>query len=247
MTATEQFKKWAKGYAGCSGGDMGSPERRTIWVCGIEWGAASDADSLKDYLQCDVSQPPEGDEYTSAHLKDYWQSEYNRNTQKILSVINGGKATEQRDFYESVRPFTKGAKGYFKLNFLPISFPSTSTNWPDYLEKTTGFKNKSAYIKWCKEHRAPQMREWARMARPRMILCFGTTLLNEFKKAFHEEGANFVPEDIADRDFWWSVNSEGVLVVITPFPTYQNGAIRDDQIQQFGERIAQLLKEHASR
>jgi hypothetical protein len=250
MTATAQFEKWAKwakGFAGCSGGDMGSPDNRTIWVCGIEWGAAPNADELKNYLQCDVSQPPEGDEYTDEHLKDYWRSTYNQNTQKILSAINGGKTIHQKEFYESVRPFTKGSKGYFKLNFLPISFPSVNAAWLEEFKEITGFGSKDEYIKWCRENRAPQMRAWARTARPRMILCSGKMLQEEFKKAFHDEDNAFKNEPIAGRDLWWSVNAEGTLVVIIPFLAGRYGVSGNDRIQQFGEKIAQLMQQHGCR
>ncbi|WP_260951748.1 hypothetical protein [Campylobacter sp. RM16187] len=34
----EYFKKWALGFSGCDGGDIGSPENPSAWLCGIEWG-----------------------------------------------------------------------------------------------------------------------------------------------------------------------------------------------------------------
>ena len=38
------------------GGTIGSPNKHSIWVCGIEWGGGTDAKGLKDY----INQPWEG-------------------------------------------------------------------------------------------------------------------------------------------------------------------------------------------
>ena len=34
----ENFKKWALGFSGCDGGDIGSAQSPSIWLCGLEWG-----------------------------------------------------------------------------------------------------------------------------------------------------------------------------------------------------------------
>ena len=38
------FAKWATGFSGCDGGDIGSAQNRSIWYCGIEWGGGHPAD-----------------------------------------------------------------------------------------------------------------------------------------------------------------------------------------------------------
>ena len=38
MGIDARFAKWATGFSGCDGGDIGSPKSRSIWFCGIEWG-----------------------------------------------------------------------------------------------------------------------------------------------------------------------------------------------------------------
>lgn len=60
MTANPNFETWATSYSGCDGGDIGSPERRAIWLCGIEWGGARTAEQLQDEMQCDEPCPPRG-------------------------------------------------------------------------------------------------------------------------------------------------------------------------------------------
>ena len=49
---------------------------------------------------------------------------------------------------------------------------------------------------------------------------------------------------IDGRDLWWSLNAEGTLVAIIPFMVNRHGLIKNDSIQKFGERIAQLMEQH---
>ena len=47
--------------------------------------------------------------------------------------------------------------------------------------------------------------------------------------------------DIDGRDVNWTVNSEGVLVVVLPFMVNRNGLIRNASIQKVGE----FIRKHA--
>lgn len=48
MTITTDFGKWARGFSGCDGGDIGSHEKQSIWYCGIEWGGGWHEKMLED-------------------------------------------------------------------------------------------------------------------------------------------------------------------------------------------------------
>ena len=48
---TQKFSRWAKGYSGFDGGDIGSPESPSIWVCGIEWGGGGNCEWLEKELE----------------------------------------------------------------------------------------------------------------------------------------------------------------------------------------------------
>ena len=129
VPVNENFEKWATSYAGCDGGDIGNPERRAIWLCGIEWGGTRSAEHIQAEILRDESRPREG-------------------------------------------------------------------------------------------YRA------------------------DFKRAFHDESATFNHQTIDGRDLWWSVNADGTLVAIIPFMVNSNGLTRNDSIQKFGNRIAQLMEQH---
>ena len=55
-----EFKKLALGFSGCDGGDIGSPQKRAVWLCGIEWGCGHDAQFLLEDMGLDYSSPPPG-------------------------------------------------------------------------------------------------------------------------------------------------------------------------------------------
>ena len=239
MNAAPDFEKWATSYVGCDGGDMGTPERRAIWLCGIEWGGTWTAAELQDEMQSDHSSPPEG--YADAgHNNAYI---FNRQALKILAAIAGQKVSTYRDFCMQAQPFTKGSSGYFKLNLYPIAFKDTNqSRWHDEFAQATGFEKKADYIAWCQAHRFPAMRQWAQTATPQLILCLGKNYRDDFMRAFHDEGASLHHESIDDRDLWWSRNAEGTLVAVIPFMVNRHGLTRNDSIQKFGDRIAQLME-----
>lgn len=241
MTANSNFEKWATSYSGCDGGDIGSPERRSIWLCGIEWGGTRLAEQVQAEMLRDNSQPRQGYEEAS-HNQAYI---FNRQALKILSAIDGRQVSAYREFCEEAKPFTRGSSGYFKLNLYPIAFKDTNqARWREGFAQATGLSEKSEYIDWCKAQRFPQMRQWARNARPKLILCLGKDYRADFKRAFHDEKATFTHESIDGRDLWWSINSEGTLVAIISFMVNRNGLTRNDSIQKFGDRIAQLMQQH---
>ena len=157
--------------------------------------------------------------------------------------IDGQTVSGYRDFCAQAKPFTKGSSGYFKLNLYPIAFKNTDqTRWHSEFAEVIGLERKADYIEWCKNHRFPRMRQWAHEAKPKLILCVGKDYRADFKRAFHDESANFNHEVIAGRDMWWHVNADGTLVVIIPFMVNRNGLTKNDSIQKFGDRISELLQ-----
>ena len=85
---------------------------------------------------------------------------------------------------------------------------------------------------------------WVRAAKPKLILCLGKTYRTDFMHVFHDASATFHHEHIDDRDLWWSLNAEGTLIAIIPFMVNRYGLTKNDSIQKFGERIAQLMEQH---
>ena len=239
MTVNQDFEKWAQSFSGCDGGDIGNPSSQSIWFCGIEWGGGRSIQDVRSEFQADLSRPPQGYGEAAHNMTNI----FGRQALKILAAIDGRKVTEYRDFCAQAKPFIKGSSGYFKLNLYPIAFKNTDqSRWHSEFAEVTGLERKANYIEWCKEYRFPAMRQWAREAKPRLILCVGKDYRGDFKRAFHDETVTFSHMTIANKDLWWSVNADGTLVVIIPFMVNRNGLTKNDSIQEFGDKIAKLLE-----
>lgn len=236
---SEVFKKWAVSYSGCDGGDIGSPENRAIWVSGIEWGGGQTASDIEEYLLSDESRPPQGYDDWKINLKH----RFNWQVMKLLSIVNGGHYSEYKQFAEKHRPFTRGSKGYFKLNLFPLAFKDTSHSlWTSDFAKVTGFETKSLYLEWCRENRHASIRLWCKAQRPKLVVCLGKTFESDFKKSFSDSECLVSKEVINGNEIAWLINEDGCLVVILPFMLNRNGLTKNADIQVVGERIAGLLQ-----
>ena len=245
MSAKKEFSRWALGFSGCDGGDIGSPEERAIWVCGIEWGGGHDPYELKkDMANTSIATiPPEGYKKWDENLN----YNFNIRIMKLLGAINGYSVYKSRnnnykDFAKEIRPFIKGSKGYFKLNLYPIAFKNTNaTLWRKEYYNLTGFTEKKDYMSWCRKKRFPRIREWVAKYKPRLILCFGKSYKEDFKLAFADEDSKFRCINVDDKKLYWCVNADGAIVVILPFVIGRYGLNKDCLIQKAAEEIAKLL------
>ncbi|WP_193162354.1 hypothetical protein [Microbulbifer hainanensis] len=239
MSPIENFEKWGLSFSGCDGGDPGTPEKPSIWVCGIEWGGGQSAESLR----ADVSEP--FDEIPAGY--ESWEENvsyiFNWQVMKLLTVINGGSVSEYREFARVTQPFVAGSQGYFKANLYPISFKDTSYElWAEEFSNISGFDSKLDYVSWCKDHRFPVMRSWVSDFKPKLIICLGKTYSEDFSVAFYDFGHDLHHEIIDGKDLQWGVNKDGSLVIVIPFMVNPNGLTKNSTIQKFGERICELIK-----
>ena len=234
-----KFHSWIKGFSGCDGGDIGNPESRSVWVCGIEWGGGHTVDSLLNEVNSsDVNIPPMGYNEASENLK----YPFNRNVMKLLAAVEGCPVRDYSSFAYQVKPFIEGSQGYCKMNLYPVAFKDTNqVRWTENFAQLTGFKNKADYIQYCRSVRFPIMNSWVRQFKPKLIVCFGKTYVNDFKTAFLPSDVELRQESIEGRDLFWAYGYEGVLVAICPFPLNRYGLASDNQKQAFGSRIKELL------
>lgn len=237
----KKFSSWATGFSGCDGGDIGSPQNKSIWFCGIEWGGGhpSDENELRNTIFSEkVEFPSEG----YADWKENLSYRYNWQALKLLTSISGGSVSAYKEFAEINRPFIKGAKGYFKANLYPLAFKNTSHElWKVGFAKATGFNKKQDYQEWISKNRFPVMRTWVETYCPKLIICVGKSYLAEYALAFADAGLAFNFEAIDDRELNWAINKNGTIIVVIPFMINRNGLTKNVSIQKFGNRIRELL------
>jgi hypothetical protein len=235
-----EFAKWAVGYSGCDGGDIGTQGKSSIWFCGIEWGGGhpADAEELLSIWNKDVSRPHTGYENWRANLEYI----FNWQAVKLLSAIEGGNVSEYRQFAEEVQPFVAGSKGYFKMNLYPLAFKNTShALWQDAFARATGLPSKQDYLAWVRAKRFPVMKSWMAESAPRLVVCAGITYKEDFRAALIDDDAELHREVIDERELHWAKNSNGTLVVIIPFMINRHGLTKNASIQKFGDRIRELM------
>lgn len=161
---------------------------------------------------------------------------------KLLGAVNGGLATDYKEFARKVKPFVIGGKGYCKINLYLLAFKDTSpTLWHERFWKATGLNSKAEYVSWIRLHRFPVIKSWVERFSPRLIVCTGKSYLSDFKAAFVDNDLSIHSEVIDDRELHWALNMCGTLVAVVPFMVNRNGLIKNDSIQKFGDRIRSLL------
>ena len=238
MNIQNEFQKWASGFSGCDGGDIGSPQSRSIWVSGIEWGGGHDLDSLKKTMVDQVDVPPPGYDEPSHNLAYI----FNRQTMKLITAMNGGQVDDYEVMTSQHRPFVKDSTGYFKMNLFPIAFKDTGhQRWQTDFVDLTGFSSKDEYLSWCRHVRFAKMRNWVSTYKPKVIVCFGKTFIKDFTTAFVNGDEKFNRENILNRELTWTRTVDDVLVVICPFPVNGYGLNSNVLLQAFGNKIQNLM------
>ena len=230
----KQEYDWLRDFHGCDGGDIGSPEKSSVWVCGIEWGGGHTVENLRQI----AAEPYTGDtDFGYEAWQECVDCPYNISVCKLLTALNGGQVEDYRRFAEEVQPFVhKAGSGYFKMNLYPIAFKNTDAGlWQQEFSEITGFADKQEYVNFCNRYRFAEMNAWVEKYRPRLIIGF------EFNAAFSDGFRSFKQEEIAGKKLKWKRNENGTLLAVLPFPSGSHGLNSNVSLQKFGERLAELL------
>ena len=103
------------------------------------------------------------------------------------------------------------------------------------------FQTKRNYVKWCKAHRLPVLRQWALRHLPKLIVCFGKTYLGDFKMAFGERSCTDYQETIAGKDLRWFRTGFGTVGAARPFLVNRHGLNSNASLLAFSERMRDIL------
>ncbi|MWV60967.1 hypothetical protein DCO58_12110 [Helicobacter saguini] len=242
------FKEWAVSFSGCDGGDIGSESAPSIWVCGIEPGAKKgEYESDKEYIETlkkdmahTFSDVNFGYDKEWAATQDKYP--FNRNICKILSVIDGGSASDYKKFIESKLPFSDSSKGYFKMNLYPLPFSNQDSKNASnaVIKELTGFNNVKEYEDFIRTNRFPFFNDLVKKYAPKLIICVGLGFKDDFIKAFGVD-SKVSEEKINDKRLLHFKGGKS-LVVILPFVSgTPSGLNSDDDFSKFGARIRELL------
>lgn len=235
-------KNWLLDFSGCDGGTIGSPEKQSIWVCGIEWGGGQTAEELENYINQTWNSSPDFG-YSADSVLDFYQ--YNMVVYKLLAVMKNYDIDNYKQFVKKEMPFLEnGHSSYFKMNLYPIAFKKTNANlWTNEIAEVSGFKTKNDYLQWCKENRFPIMQQWVKKYAPKLIICFGKTYVHEFNLAFADNETDFNTEEVGNLILQWKNNNNGTIIAVLPFPNAVNKGLKShSDIEAMGKRLAQFIE-----
>lgn len=235
------FRDWCVGWSGCEGGDLGSPARPAVWVCGIEPGGQHSVgaeDLAARVRRSRMRRAPQGYPDPADNLL----GSFRRRITKLLAALAGTPVADYRAFALTVRPFTRGSAGYARLNLYPVGFVDTNpARWTRGLARVTGFQRKTEYLAWCDHHRLPALQRRARRRRPSLVIGLGRSWRRQFVLAFGDPGMPLAAETLAGARIEWGTNARGTVVAIAPFPTSASGLQSDHAIEAVGLRLRAIL------
>jgi hypothetical protein len=254
MIKNAEFENWALGYSGCDGGDIGSPQEPSIWICGMEWGVDRDAGANPfEELEKDVAAvseiihlPPAGYSHNVARSTSAWKElvahQYNRKVTRLLATIAGHDGDTYENFAETVQPFCEGQRGYFKMNLHPLAFKDLrNENWGEGEKALTGFASRAEYERWIADNRYPKMQERVKQYAPKAIICLGTTFAERFRAAFGSKENEMPLEYVDQRPLYFQKLENGTILLVTPHTAGAYGLNSHERIRLFGERIRELV------
>lgn len=235
-----RVREFIQSYSGYNGGDIGEPDRRSIWCCGIEWGGSTDVESIARYYHSGEWREISGFEDKNENCT----APYDKVLCKVLCAMAGKSVDDYEQFAWEQRVWHKGVKsGYFKMNLYPLWFKDTdSAHWTPELTSLLGFADKNEYLRYCHKYRFPAINQLMQKHQPKAVLCFGTTYEDEFNLAFSDGYKSFCLEIIDNLPVKWKRNENGIVVAVIPFPNAPRyGLQRNRSMQLIGEFLAKLI------
>jgi hypothetical protein len=214
-------------FAGCDGGDLGTPDNPSIWLFGIEPGwskrdAAREASAVNEV-------DPRFERYEIG-LQLEWP--FNRNAFKLLAALDGRDPSTYREFAIERRPFEAGSRGYFKGNLSPIPFRRAS-EWDDDARQKTGFKDRASYDAWMIETRLPVIAKWIIKFKPSLFIGVGLSRADLFARA---AGAGTLHSRVFEvnghkKRVHWSTDGHANLLVVPHLSGGANGLNSDASVR----------------
>lgn len=245
---SNEFQEWACSLSGCDGGNI----HADVWLCGIEWGGASQS-NYYERLSSEIQMGAVASETEAFNWAESVTYSYGRNFAKLFCAMNGGKV---EDFKEKIHTQQWDGSELFKLNLYPIAFDSTDHNlWHQHdLHKITGFQEKFLFQTWCSMNRFPAFSKLMEKHAPRIVIGTGVSYLRDFFTCFGGSQINSQFIEIGElsrvsqanqrykrRYYWVKINNRTTLVVI-PFLSGPAGLNSNALLQEMGEKIQKISK-----
>ena len=254
----EKVRNFLLSSVGFDGGDLGNPNNQSVWLCGIEWGGGycepqdllNEIDKTENYTPLQKLIDNNKSLYGGYENKCVnFAHQFNRKAIKLLASLFG--IDDVVAFNKQYEPFVKDKKGFFKLNLFPISFKSMETNDRNKFLEVIGFKSDSEYKNFCRNikddnSRFSLIKKLREKYEPKIIICVGKTVANDFVKAFLGKEENIIWDE--NKDFYYEImeykSGNKGLFVITRFLGGPSGLNSDQKLKECGKSIAKIAKKY---
>jgi len=235
INVKKEFEEWAKGLAGCDGGNPDG----SIWFCGIEWGGGDDVEQVSFNK---IDKPVWDDD----RLKEFSKYQYDRKVAKIYSTLLGRDIGEYKEVAFDKRLFSSHSD-LFKLNLYPISFHHDADElWDQRWYERTGLPTKSIYRAWCQINRFKTFQDLVVKHSPKLIIATGSSYKTDFIMAFESAEAIYCP-DIKEvvlpekrKMFWLEINKGQTILAIIPFLGTRYGLNSDGLLRDASKKIEEI-------
>ncbi|WP_141492979.1 hypothetical protein [Neokomagataea tanensis] len=147
-------------------GNIGSPEKPSIWLCGIEFGESKNTNP--------TLAAEEG--YS---VEKQWGWGYNQKAHKLLCCIEGYPISEAFEFAKEKNIFSSPDCNYLLTNLFPENCLTVDT-WSIEAQQRTGFKDKIDYINYVRNVCFKAMRAQIKAHKPKLFIGVGVAHERDF-------------------------------------------------------------------
>ncbi len=160
---------------------FGNP-KGDFWFVGLEEAQEIATDNLDNILRTynnEVLPTKSGEiKETADRLGNRFTKVYDIMSKIITGDIGGNQWKQYRD-----NSLLKADSNEFQMNLFPLGKPKLS-NWPTHYNELFSITTTADYIDKVKRTRFKILKDFWDKFQPRITICFGTSLINEFKEVF---------------------------------------------------------------
>ena len=221
----KRVEEYLASFSGCVGGNI----KADTWIVGIEYGRDITKTDLLERLKEYETVAPKG--YAADYVS---KSKFDEGLKKLLSVVEN----ISEDKLNSI--FSINDSDHFRINIYPIPFKNVSS-WNDEFNDILEVKSKAEYYEKCREVRFPFFKEVIRNNKPKVSLCFGTTMTDDYLRLLCDSSFKYFTKKIMNKKILVATNFNRI-VVVCPFLRSISGLNSNVEIETFAEEIKKIKK-----
>lgn len=233
------YSSLERSLIGCDGGNIRAP----LWFSGIEWGSSDER------ITSEMTRPTYAiSNYAVPYLSKDWKNEnpklLNWQFDQKISKILCNAYDYNGDYRDYMRQkYCEADSNEFKVNLFPLPAINIDEWSVEHIELTKT-RIKYHYQTYCAHHRFKLLHQLVKEFKPKVIVCFGRSFLEEFKLAFWGDGApqsfKETKHEIGERNSLSVLSSDNATkLVIAPF--LGRNLTADSDLMEIAEVVKRMI------